>query len=1467
MGSQRSLGRARSNFLAGGHGTSDLGAVVLGFADVVGDVVGQDHLVSVNNLDGFVVGDVLNTVHGGSGNLTARLHGHGLSKSSDDLEPVLVLHAFVLAGRLSGRPDVVVLSTGSSLEAEGGLAEGVNLLHGKLTLDHEVECLDLGHTGGSSSAPVSAGSLHGSLARLKAVLSPEGVEVLLGSLALSDVELVVSDSVLESDLHDVIMDSLADSLGLDEGSFLGSSFLGSLDGSSDLGSDGTVSDASGNVSLSETESGVTDGTLGSFLSLGSHLSEGDSLSGSASDLDSALTDSESETGHVLGVGDLGSDSSSNGGSHGTLAEGNVGSDPFVELDGLDSESLLGLSLSDSSGSNGASDGGVGFEESLLDSEVGSVRSLVGGLGSAESGVSENSSTDGNSELLLVGDSGADGILKSELGSLEGSSGFTGNLLGLLHEVTDLIGVSASLLGILEHRLGSGNPHLGELGHLDGHLFGVSGLRLHVEVKFEGDLLDDEHLVSPLDSLVLGSLSFLVSSLGLESSGNSLDGTTDSFLHSLHGLDGVTLGDLGLLDLLVLKVDSNTESLVGSLGISLSLNSASLHLHGLLLPLLEESGRFLKVLDVLSELFLLDDTESGPLSHSLLVESKSDSEDTLVLLVSSLLPCGVDSVKFRLFGLELEVGGLDLESERAGGSLVNDHLGVESLVLAHSEFPGLDGEVSEVLGFLGDLVGDLELLPGGGGEFLLDNDLSSERGGSDLGSSGDLVEEDASGLLLLGGNVVLEGFTDSNDSKSIVLGVLGLGSLGSFVSFLGSLGVLLGVLVVAVSLLLVLSLLGDGNEFSRARFGSGLVGLGHEVVLFGDEDHGLLDNDLAVSNGLDHLLDGVFLRLDVSGVTSPGTSGLTVSLCGKSEVLELQLLFSLVSLHSDGLSGDEFLGSLLGSESEFVLTDSESGSSLGSGGVDLGSGFLSGGEGVVLTGLSEGSLLSSNSNLGDVNPLDSLSVLLLSVSGVLLSEGSGSSGESVPVGFLASVEFSLSVELLGHLVVVINHLAESLGSESEFVRLLLSDNHLGVLDSVDELGGNSLGNSNNRGSVGSLTVLLSDLGNVRPFLEEFNGNSGGLNVLLGGLVVLSGKSVSVKSGVHGDLSELEVLLGHLDSMRGLLLVGDPDELVLIVSSVELLDSGNVPVDLLGHLLSGDSDLDDESVDGSLTVLLDVLEHVFVLNDELGNVLLGGFDHLGVLNLKLDDSNESDLDGTVGLLGLGDPGLSGSVGLSVSLVGSAFTGEGLLGDFLVVLDILGSLLGERLEGDVLDLVFGSLGVSDGSGLVGNLDGFVSDSGVVSRLSGLVVVSEGELFGAVLLLDGSEVLLFVEHSESLGILGGKLGLEESFLGLDGTGNGTSHVLLSFSLGGSLDLDLGSVHSLGNLAGSDGVFSSDNSGGNLGNLNLGLSVLVLLSPDSVLGLQLSSFLELTGILGTEGSSDSSDLGGLGTSDHSNLA
>jgi len=156
------------------------------------------------------------------------------------------------------------------------------------------------------------------------------------------------------------------------------------------------------------------------------------------------------------VGNLGGNFSSDRGSHSNLTEDDVGSDPFVEFDGLDSKSLLGLSLGNTSNSNSSVDGGVGLEESLLDFEVSGVCSLVGGLGSAESGMSDNSSLDGNSEVLLSNGLGADGDAKSELGSLHGSLGFAGNLLGLLHEVTDVISVIAGVFGNLGHFLGLDN---------------------------------------------------------------------------------------------------------------------------------------------------------------------------------------------------------------------------------------------------------------------------------------------------------------------------------------------------------------------------------------------------------------------------------------------------------------------------------------------------------------------------------------------------------------------------------------------------------------------------------------------------------------------------------------------------------------------------------------------------------------------------------------------------------------------------------------------------------------------------------------------------------------------------------------------------------------------------------------------------------------------------------------------------
>lgn len=123
------------------------------------------------------------------------------------------------------------------------------------------------------------------------MFAPESMKVLLSSLALSKIELLVSNGMLESDLHDVVMDSSSDGLGLEESSSLGSSFTSSLGLSSELGSNSTVSVSSGDVSLSETESSITFSTSSSSLGSGNKLSEVDSLLDGSGSLDSGLTDS------------------------------------------------------------------------------------------------------------------------------------------------------------------------------------------------------------------------------------------------------------------------------------------------------------------------------------------------------------------------------------------------------------------------------------------------------------------------------------------------------------------------------------------------------------------------------------------------------------------------------------------------------------------------------------------------------------------------------------------------------------------------------------------------------------------------------------------------------------------------------------------------------------------------------------------------------------------------------------------------------------------------------------------------------------------------------------------------------------------------------------------------------------------------------------------------------------------------
>jgi hypothetical protein len=158
-------------------------------------------------------------------------------------------------------------------------------------------------------------------------------------------------------------------------------------------------------------------------------------------------------------------------------------------------------------------------------------------------------------------------------------------------------------------------------------------------------------------------------------------------------------------------------------------------------------------------------------------------------------------------------------------------------------------------------------------------------------------------------------------------------------------------------------------------------------------------------------------------------------------------------------------------------------------------------------------------------------------------------------------------------------------------------------------------------------------------------------------------------------------------------------------------------------------------------------------------------------------------------------------------------------------------------------------------------------VSHLGGSVVEGEGEFLLGSLLSEGEEVLSLVESSEVLGVSGSNLSLEVSSLGLDGTGNSKPLVSLSLSLHGSLNSDLSGIDSLSNLAGSDGVLSTDNSSCSLTDVDLGLGVSSSLSGDSSSGLDLSNSLHLSGVLSSLLGEDSSNSGGLGTFDFSDLA
>ena len=196
------------------------------------------------------------------------------------------------------------------------------------------------------------------------------------------------------------------------------------------------------------------------FSMSSHLGKENSLSDGSGNLSFGLMDSEVVGSHVLSVGNLGGDSSSDGSSHGNLAESDVAGEPFVESDLLEGKSLLGFSLGNASGDNGSSDGSLGEEEDLLDGNVLGVSSLVGSNSGTENGVSVNSSLNDNSEGVLSRVSLFHGDGKSELSSLVSGGSLSGVLLGFLHGVASLISKDAGLFGVVVHVLGTSNPLLG-----------------------------------------------------------------------------------------------------------------------------------------------------------------------------------------------------------------------------------------------------------------------------------------------------------------------------------------------------------------------------------------------------------------------------------------------------------------------------------------------------------------------------------------------------------------------------------------------------------------------------------------------------------------------------------------------------------------------------------------------------------------------------------------------------------------------------------------------------------------------------------------------------------------------------------------------------------------------------------------------------------------------------------------------
>jgi len=905
------------------HGTlNDLAFLGAGLGVVVVGV-GEDHGVSTDHLQRFVVSGVDNallgggTGHDGARSLLERsgeLHDLGVPFLVRDVS-LSVLRDLLLSGRSPG--------------GEGGNVGHVLVVHGEVLVFTSGLALlvkgDLLTTGVSSSAPELDNLLLGGETLGVGLLVGELVEEVFGAFAHLGVEHVSLHGGGESDV--------ADKLGRESSGFLGSSDDSHAAGVSALGS-------------SVSSDGVTDEHSGSEGSLGtdsvmlSHNSLSDlSVLGTSDGV--SFADSE-HTGLLLGETDKRSRLFSHPGSLGSVS---LEGDTNLTSDG-------GLGLSEVFGG----DSGVLGKHILLHLNL-SLVLVSGNLDMASSDLGESHEVEFHSVFLLGEEVELDLEVNGLLGSSLGALGLGFLVLNLLVDSSHLLGFSrGDGLPVADFDLeGTGNSLevRDSLDVLSVHLFGVStdivlflvdelhldhnlSLGKGLESEFEGKLLLSTSVGDSLSHLLLHELGHLLGSL---SEGNVLFVESDSLLveviskllgsdSDLGGSDGL-LGDtnndlvvslevshtLGgsLADLALLVVDGlpfadagdnlGDFHLHGSVNLSLANpdRSSSLLLDGLVLVV------ELSVLELLLQLSdSLSESNLGSIGgHNLVLGNKllegnlQLEHDVLGLHHSLVLELHLDGPVNGL--LDVLLHGFDHGNLSSDGT-VSLVLGV--LALNDSKFPGLDGE-------------------GLSSESLIHSEVSSLAGSDHLLPESVLQVSVLDGTLQ--GNVSSFHGSSGKSSLSSVLDHLLMGVLGTDVGSLHLLESeelsLEGLKVCSVSN--SLGFLGSSSEdgslldlVDPSEDNADIVGNGdfHGLASLVSESEGVLGS----LGGSSELLEGVLVLLEGSHSSDVHSLG--------SELLADGLSLVMEGLTLSGLAGLDFTGKfLLSSDLEVEGFSQEAGS--------------------------------------------------------------------------------------------------------------------------------------------------------------------------------------------------------------------------------------------------------------------------------------------------------------------------------------------------------------------------------------------------------------------------------------------------------------------------------------------------------------------------------------------------------------